>query len=275
MNADEAIVAQLVRASVCGTEGRGFKSHRSPHKIHMRKSTVTKHTDAAGEFEAEVFDCENPKSVVICSHGNGVRRWDGENFFYNVANHYGDRAFYLVDQTQVIEEGCELIDLQLMVQRVQSLVIRATEDHPGVPITVLAHSMGCGVASLLDTKNVSRMILAAPASGNVVDLMVSRYGENILEGGLIRTSDGLNKLLSKEYVQSVDGVAWEEKYQKLLQNFKDVYVFESADDEILTEERKALVRPLPFKSLVVIEGATHNLHGEALEKLYQEIDDLI
>lgn len=26
-----AIVAQLVRASVCGTEGRGFKSHRSPH----------------------------------------------------------------------------------------------------------------------------------------------------------------------------------------------------------------------------------------------------
>src|SRR4051794_26550041 len=26
-----AIVAQLVRASVCGTEGRGFKSRRSPH----------------------------------------------------------------------------------------------------------------------------------------------------------------------------------------------------------------------------------------------------
>src|SRR5919112_3917221 len=27
-----AIVAQLVRASVCGTEGRGFKSRRSPHR---------------------------------------------------------------------------------------------------------------------------------------------------------------------------------------------------------------------------------------------------
>ena len=24
-------VAQLVRASVCGTEGRGFKSHQAPH----------------------------------------------------------------------------------------------------------------------------------------------------------------------------------------------------------------------------------------------------
>src|SRR5687768_9449509 len=28
-----AIVAQLVRASVCGTEGRGFKSRRSPHRL--------------------------------------------------------------------------------------------------------------------------------------------------------------------------------------------------------------------------------------------------
>src|SRR3954467_6015586 len=28
-----AIVAQLVRASVCGTEGRGFKSRRSPHLL--------------------------------------------------------------------------------------------------------------------------------------------------------------------------------------------------------------------------------------------------
>src|SRR6185312_10179119 len=30
-----AIVAQLVRASVCGTEGRGFKSPRSPHFLNL------------------------------------------------------------------------------------------------------------------------------------------------------------------------------------------------------------------------------------------------
>jgi hypothetical protein len=31
-----AVVAQLVRASVCGTEGRGFKSPLSPHFLsHM------------------------------------------------------------------------------------------------------------------------------------------------------------------------------------------------------------------------------------------------
>ncbi len=32
LRSDEAGVAQLVRASGCGSEGRGFDSHHSPHK---------------------------------------------------------------------------------------------------------------------------------------------------------------------------------------------------------------------------------------------------
>ncbi len=36
MNADdEADVAQLVRASGCGSEGRGFDSHHSPHTVFV------------------------------------------------------------------------------------------------------------------------------------------------------------------------------------------------------------------------------------------------
>lgn len=241
----------------------------------MRKSKVSTLTDAAGQYETEVFGCEQPKSLVICAHGNGVRRWDGEDFFYNVAGHYPDHAFYLVDQTQVIEDGCELIDLKLMVERLQSLIRQAVSDYPGVPITILAHSMGCGVASLLDVTNVTRMILVTPASGDVIELMISRYGRDILSGGLVRTSDGLNKLLSKQYVDSVSGVVWEEKYLQLLKHFKEIYAFESSDDEILTEDRKALTRGLPFKKHTVINGGTHNLHGAALKKLFAEIDDLI
>lgn len=33
-------VAQLVRASVCGTEGRGFETHRSPWKKPVRISLM-------------------------------------------------------------------------------------------------------------------------------------------------------------------------------------------------------------------------------------------
>jgi len=241
----------------------------------MRKSTVSTHKDDAGEYDSEIFDCENPKSVVICVHGNGVRRWDGEEFFYNVADHYPDHVFYLVDLTQPFDGGCELIDLQLMIARMEKLIAQARADHPDAEINILAHSMGCGVSSLIDTKGISRMILVTPAGGDVVKLMISRHGEDILQGGMVKTSDGLNKLLSKAYVDSVSGVIWEEKYTNLLERFKEVYVFEAGKDEIVTEERRAPLRTLPFAKYSVIDGATHNLHGEALEKLYTEIDDLI
>ena len=231
--------------------------------------------DAAGMYETEVFDCDNPKSVVICAHGNGVRRWDGESFFYNVAKRYTNHAFYLVDQTQPFDGGCELIDLRLMVHRVQDMLNQACSDYPGVPITILAHSMGCGVASLLDVRNVTRMIFITPASGDVVQINVARYGKHILDGSMVKTSDGLNKLFSKEYMDSVSGVKWEEKYTALLKHFGEIYVFEAGSDEILTEERRAANRTLPFKGYKVIDGATHNFHDEALEKLYSEIDDLL
>lgn len=241
----------------------------------MRKSVVTKQRDTAGEYETEVFGCDEPKSVVICVHGNGVRRWDGENFFYNVAEHYPEHAFYLVDQTQTIEDGCALIDLKLMVARVQVIVNQAQADHPDVPITVLAHSMGCGVASLIDASDVTRMIFVAPASGDVVKINIDRYGKDILNGSMVKTSDGLNKFFSKEYVDSVSGVVWEEKYIELMKNLSEVYVFEAGSDEILTEERRAANRNLPFKKYKTIDGATHNFHSKALDKLYEEINDLI
>lgn len=241
----------------------------------MRKSSVTTNRDAAGEYESEVFDCENPKSLVICVHGNGVRRWDGEEFFSNVANNYPNHAFYLVDLTQPFDGGCELIDLKLMVARVEKLIAQAKSNYPDVEINILAHSMGCGVSSLVDTEGIARMILVAPAGGDVVKLMVSRYGEGVLNGGMVKTSDGLNKLLSKAYVDSVGGIVWEEKYENLLKRFKEVYAYESGEDEIVTEERRAPLRTMPFATYKVIEGATHNLHGDALKKLYSEIDNLI
>ena len=41
------IVAQLVRASVCGTEGRGFKPRRSPHFL-FRPGIDGSHDDTLG-----------------------------------------------------------------------------------------------------------------------------------------------------------------------------------------------------------------------------------
>ena len=241
----------------------------------MRNSTVRKLHDQAGEYESEYFECDNPKSVIICSHGNGVRRWDGEHFFLNIAKHYVDRAVYLVDQNQVIKDGCQLNDINIMSERVQKLIDVAMNNYPGVPIVVLAHSMGCGVSAQLELDDVEKVIFVTPGAGNEFMKLKKRYGEDIINGGgMVKTTDGLNKLISKDYLESVSKITWENEYSKLLKKFQNVYVFEAGDEEIVGDDRFKH-RDMPFKSYQIIPGATHNLHGKALKLFFVELEYLV
>jgi pimeloyl-ACP methyl ester carboxylesterase len=240
----------------------------------MRTSQVITKEEQAGSYEIEVFDCAKPTSVIICSHGNGVRRWDGENFFYNVVEHYPGSAFLLVDQNQVYKDGCKLNDLQIMVDRVQGLVTKAKADYPGVPIIVMGHSMGCGAAARLSPQDVSKMIFVAPTAGDETAKLLRRYGPDILAGQEVKSSDGLTKFVSKEFVDSVQSVVWEEEYKKLLTEFSAVHVFEAGKEELVSEERFKH-RDMPFETYTIIPGATHNVHGQALQDLFVELDRLI
>jgi|GEM_PF-3136106 len=241
----------------------------------MRSSKVITKKDAAGEYEIEIFDCAEPKGVIVCSHGKGVRRWDGEKFFYNVAEHYADYAVNLVDQNQPYKDtGCYLNDLKIMVARVQDLIDNAAAEHPGVPIIVVGHSMGCGVVSQLTFDKVTRVIFVTPAAGDEEAKQVNRYGEDVVEGKEVISSDGLIKYLSKEFIASVQGLKWEQEYQKMLDRFSQVYVFEAGDEEIVGEDRFAH-RTMPFAGYKIIPGAKHNLAGEPLQHFFAELDTLM
>src|SRR5690349_10148872 len=67
-----AIVAQLVRASVCGTEGRGFETPRSPHFPH-RVSRLTQPGDTAVPAFWTEADFDDHESVsVIRDRASGL-----------------------------------------------------------------------------------------------------------------------------------------------------------------------------------------------------------
>lgn len=240
----------------------------------MRKSTVQTKQDAAGSYEIEVFDAPNPKGILVCSHGNGVRRWDGEKFFYQLAEQYSEYVCMLVDQNQVLEDGCKLNDLSIMVERVQSLIALAKQSYPNVPVIVVGHSMGCGVASHLKLDDVDKVIFVAPAAGNATNKLIERFGPEVANGMMTKSSDGLSKLISKEYFSSVDGIVWEDEYRKMLARYPEVYVFASGAEEIVGEERLAH-RDMGFKQYTVILDATHNYSGEASKKLFAQMDKLV
>src|ERR1022692_1151166 len=144
-----------------------------------RKSIVTTKRDSAGDYDVEIFDHPIPKRIIICSHGNGVRRWDGEKFYYAVAEHYADSAVLLVDQNQQDDDGVKINPLPVLVSRVNDLIKEAKHLHPGVPIVLVAHSMGCAVATFVDLSGIRSVVFVAPAAGNPGAALVESYGEDI------------------------------------------------------------------------------------------------
>jgi pimeloyl-ACP methyl ester carboxylesterase len=240
-----------------------------------RKSIVTTKQDSAGDYEVEIFDHPIPKRIIICSHGNGVRRWDGEKFYYAVAEHYADSAVLLVDQNQLDGDGVKINPLPVLVSRVDGLIKEAKRSHPGVPIILIAHSMGCAVATFVDLSGIRLVVFVAPAAGNPRAALIERYGEDIVKGKAVTTSDGLRKVITVEYCASIkDITSWEEEYAKLIKKFSPVYVFEAGDDEIVGEDRFAH-RSMPFTKYEIIEGAKHNFAGEYLTSLFSKLDKLI
>jgi len=134
--------------------------------------------------------------------------------------------------------------------------------------------MGCGISALLNTSNIDGMMLIAPAVGSFKDKYAARYGSDVINGKIVKTSDGLTKNISKEFIDSVWHIKWQDEYTKLIDLFAPVHVFESGDDEIIDEERFEL-RKTPFTSYTIIKGAKHNLSGKYSEELFSNIDKLL
>lgn len=239
-----------------------------------RKSTLLTKHDAAGDYVIEIFDSPQPKGVVVCIHGRGVHREDGERFFYAVTEHYPNHIFVLVDQNQFDKDTCLLSPLPIALARVQGAMTTVQASYPDLPLSLIGHSMGCGLIAKLNLDTVSKAIFVAPTAGKETEKLASRYGADVANGKLTISSDGLKKYMSKGYFESMHGIVWEDEYRELLTRFSPIYVFESGEEEIVGKERLAL-RNMPFASYDIIPGATHNLHGDALQWFFKKLDALL
>jgi pimeloyl-ACP methyl ester carboxylesterase len=241
----------------------------------MRTSTTLTKTDSAGSYIVEIFDNSQPDSVIICVHGRGVRRWDGEKFFYAVAEHFSDNAVLLVDQNQFDDDDtCYLNPLSIAIARVQGLIELAQQSYPGAPIVVMGHSLGCAIITRLDLSAVAKVIFVTPAAGTDSEKLAQRYGADIMDGKLAIGTDGAKRFFSKEYMNSLQGITWEDEYRKLLERYQPVYAFEAEDEEIVGEERLTH-RDMPFAAYKIIPHAKHNLRGQPLQWFFNELDKLL
>jgi pimeloyl-ACP methyl ester carboxylesterase len=109
------------------------------------------------------------KRIVIFSHGFGVAK-DSNGLFADIATAFNPDIEPVLFDYNDIDMATNTMTVHSLGEQAKLLnehIAQLRQDHPGIPITLIAHSQGCMVAALADSKVDQVILLAAPETLNL------------------------------------------------------------------------------------------------------------
>lgn len=195
------------------------------------------------ENKEEIDKMTSQETIAIYSHGFGVLK-DNRGMFTEIKEAFPDfHKHFLLDMNKFNKEKNELTvaPLDKQADLLARFVKRIQSDYPDYRIILFCHSQGCLVASMAKLQGIYRVYFLAPPSsisgaGNKIKEMLKREGTVKSEDGSIKypRRDGSTTIVSREYLDSREGVNPIELYKDLAKNNRTV-VIKAKDDEVLGE----------------------------------------
>ncbi|MEM6998031.1 MAG: alpha/beta fold hydrolase [Patescibacteria group bacterium] len=209
-----------------------------------------------------------PDRIVIYTHGYGVK-WHSKRLFSDIAGHLAKQniASALFNLSDYDDKGnATFLPLSDQQERLRSVLLRVKELYPIAEVTILGHSMGCGVImtayEMLD-QMVDRYILLAPAVGapgpRIYEGMSVREGAEVHEDGSVSfpRKDGTTSTFSHRYVQEFSA-DFDEAYNQHLPQVKDLHIILAEADQRSEQQMKTFMD----NGAVILEGSDHNFEND-------------
>jgi alpha-beta hydrolase superfamily lysophospholipase len=124
----------------------------------------------SGNIHTRTWELEAPRNLVVLVHGYGehIGRYE---YVAEALNQAGSAVYGLDHIGHGRSEGEPVMipDFQPVVDDVQDVLEQAAEDHPGVPIVVVGHSMGGTIAvrhAQCYPGRTAGLVLSGPVLGN-------------------------------------------------------------------------------------------------------------
>jgi hypothetical protein len=220
------------------------------------------------------------KQIVLFSHGFGVAK-DSKGLFTDIAAALGPNIFPVMFDYNDFNDEARTMTIKPFSQQVaifnqQLQLLR--RDHPGVPISVVAHSQGCIIAALAKPAGLDRVILLAPGETFNIKRMERSFTERLkperLPDGTVKLSrrDGSSILIPPDYEPELRPVDPPEEYNDLATRSR-VTLIRAAQDDILG--RHVDDSRLSEAITIVSVDGDHNFNGEARPKLVETVKRLL
>lgn len=217
------------------------------------------------------FGDRRAAQAVIYVHGFAVN-YTSKGMFTDLADHLSDQdlASILFDLSDFDRERnaafLPLSDQQRRLREVYGTV-KAEVDR----VSLIAHSLGCGVAAtLLPELELDKVLLLAPAGDRhgprIKDRLFKHHGAWTDEDGLMRfkRKNGTITSFSKRYVDEFD-IEFSRVYRDNLSQVKDLKICLAESDELTPAMEKVFAK----YDTVCLPGSDHNFTGESRQRLLE------
>ncbi len=155
---------------------------------------------------------------------------------------------------------------------------RVRQEHPGVPVSVVAHSQGCVVVALAQPAGLKQAILLAPAEyldpKRLKRAFSDRLHAETLADGTVKLArrDGSAVLIAAGYQSELASADPAEQYSDLATRTPVTIVRAAQDDIIATRLGPSLLNAAI--TIISLDG-DHNFTGAARDGLVQSVKKLI
>ncbi len=215
-------------------------------------------------------------NIVVFVHGFGVR-WDSRGMFTDIKDSLSKKwGSVLFDLYSVSGDDITITTVTKQVKRLKSVVASVQSEHPNATIHIVAHSMGCIVASLVRHQVEGRVVLLAPPDtfgGRALEMYFTHYpgatkGTSEL---LVPRKNGTTTHIPYTFfnemaeLEPIDAIA-------TYSHVQTINLVQTTKDEVIgTTNFKALGSTVKISQI----AADHNFTGDNRQKLIDLVTEIL
>jgi pimeloyl-ACP methyl ester carboxylesterase len=230
-----------------------------------------------GEYEGN----QDAKRLVIFAHGFGVKR-NSWGMFNEIGDMLKERSMVVrfdFNQINTQENATHVVPCSLQSRMLDQVIDKFTLLFSPENTSLIAHSMGCVVAGLLQPKNIQKTVLLAPPTTSpykrLVEYFSKRPGSRIDENkeSVIERSDGSWTYIPSEFWSEIKTIEPQELYNNHFAK-TNLYAVKPLQDQVIINEDYSDLKRLLNEKYIEIEGS-HDFHPPHRQKLLDTIGELL
>lgn len=210
---------------------------------------------------------------LLFSHGFGVKK-DSMGMFTDIADSFSKYKRVMFNYNKIINDGAKTIvpSYKQQAKSLQKQINLIIKKDPRANITLIAHSQGCIVAGLINSRDVSQAILLAPPWSVSPKRAKYRPNRKVLKNGVVKITkkNGEIIILSARFILGLKRANPLKVYEKLSNSIPTTIIIASKDDIVHNKEFN-----IPDSLSVVSVDGDHNFTGQYRKGLIKALSEYI